>query len=227
MKRGLAESPSATSGIADRERKAAPVLNELARLYPDADCALDHADPWQLLVATVLSAQSTDARVNLVTPELFRRFPRALDMAEADQTEIEAEIRSIGLFRNKARHLRGAARLIVEEHAAEVPSTMSDLIRLPGVARKTANVVLGVCWGIAEGIVVDTHVARLAWRLGLSVERRDVRRIEIELMNLVPKHDWIAISHRLIRHGRLVCSARSPRCPTCALAALCPHFSSS
>ncbi len=114
--------------------------------------------------------------------------------------------------------------MIVEEHATEVPSTLRELVRLPGVARKTANVVLGVCWGIAEGVVVDTHVARLSWRLGLSVERRDVRKIEVELMGLVPKDDWIVISHRLIHHGRLVCSARSPSCPTCALAALCPHF---
>jgi len=213
--------PSAGAG-ADAARRDS-IQQALARLYPDADCALDHADPWQLLVATVLSAQSTDVRVNRVTPSLFERFPTIEAFAGADQAEIEDEIRSIGLFRNKARHLRAAARMILERFAGEVPGTLAQLVQLPGVARKTANVVLGVCWGIAEGVVVDTHVARLAWRLGLAEERHDPRRIEIELMDRVPEEDWIVISHRLILHGRAVCSARAPRCDACQLATLCRH----
>jgi len=201
---------------------ARKTLDELARLYPDADCALVHDDAWQLLVATILSAQSTDERVNKVTPHLFSRFPTPGAMAEAPQEEVEEEIRTIGLFRNKARHIRAASARIVEEFEGEVPQEMEDLLSLAGVARKTANVVLGVVFEIAEGIVVDTHVSRLAWKLGLTRERKNAVRIERELMKVVSRADWIVISHRLILHGRQVCIARAPRCGDCSLAAWCP-----
>ncbi len=201
--------------------QVAPILEELARLYPDADCALRHDSPWQLLVATILSAQATDKRVNLVTPALFARFPTVLEMAAAERSEIEEQIRSIGIFRNKAKNIQASARMVRDEFGGEVPRTLEELTRLPGVARKTANVVLGVVWGIAEGIVVDTHVARLSWRLGLTTERRNVQRIERDLMALIPRAQWIVLSHRLILHGRGPCTARSPRCSACSLVTLC------
>lgn len=195
--------------------------DELRRLYPDAECALDYANPWQLLVATILSAQSTDERVNLVTPSLFRRFPGPVEMSEATQEEVETEIQSIGLFRNKAKNLRGAASRLVELHGGAVPQSLEALVALPGVARKTANVVRGVAWGLADGVVVDTHVARLSWRMGFSSERHNVVKIERDLMWLIPHDDWVMISHRLIFHGRRVCAARSPRCDVCQLFTWC------
>ena len=202
----------------------APILTELERLYPDAECTLDYRDAWQLLVATILSAQSTDARVNQVTPALFARFPTVRDVADAELPELEQAIRTIGIFRNKAKNLRAAAQLLMAEYGGRVPRTMTDLQRLPGVARKTANVVMGTAWGIAEGIAVDTHVSRVAWRLGLAQGKGRPERIERELMERVQREQWIVLSHRLILHGRRVCLARSPRCEACTLRKHCRHF---
>jgi len=194
----------------------------LAREYPDARCELDFRSPWELLVATVLSAQSTDVRVNAVTPELFARWPRPADLAAASQEEVEAVIRSAGMFRNKARLLRATARVLEDEYDGEVPAEIDALVALPGVGRKTAKVVLGEGFGIAAGITVDTHVRRLARRLGLT-RFEDPERIAAELEGLLPREDWIRFATRLILHGRRVCSARNPRCEDCALSEICPR----
>jgi endonuclease-3 len=184
-------------------------------------CALDHRSPFELLVATILSAQCTDERVNQVTPALFARYPTPAAMAKADPADLEDLIRSTGFFRNKARSLLGAAQRLTAAYGGEVPRTMDDLLTLPGVARKTANVVLGTAFGLATGVVVDTHVSRLAGRLGLSAQK-DPPKIERDLMALLPEDRWIAFSHQLIWHGRKVCQARTPRCGECTLAPLCP-----
>ncbi len=202
--------------------RAAAIEAALADAYPDAACELDFAGPFELLVATILSAQCTDARVNTVTPALFARFPDARALAAAAPDEIEALIRSTGFFHNKAKSLLGMARAVVERHGGEVPAAMDALTRLPGVGRKTANVVLGTAFGIATGIVVDTHVARLARRLGLTAED-DPERIERDLTALFPASSWVALGHRLILHGRRVCHARTPACDGCWLAPLCPR----
>ncbi len=204
-------------------KRAAAVAAALAAAYPDATCELDFTDPYQLLVATILSAQCTDARVNTVTPALFARFPDAMALAGADQVEVEELIRSTGFFRNKAKALLGMARAVAEHHGGEIPAAMDALTRLPGVGRKTANVVLGTAFGLATGVVVDTHVARLAQRLGLSAES-DPEKIERDLMELFPPAEWVALGHRLILHGRRVCSARKPACDACLLAAICPRI---
>ena len=196
-------------------------LRRLDRLYPAADCALEHANPYELLVATVLSAQCTDKAVNRVTPALFERFPGPAELAEAKPEEIEPFIRSIGLFRNKAKNLRAAAQLLVEHHGGEVPQTMEALLELPGVARKTANVVLGTAFGKAVGVVVDTHVLRLSNRLGF-VHADTPTKVERALIERVPRRRWIKLSHQLILHGRETCLARKPRCERCALAPDCP-----
>jgi endonuclease-3 len=201
---------------------AAAIEAALAAAYPDAACELDFSDPYQLLVATILSAQCTDARVNTVTPALFARFPDARALAAAAPEELEALIRSTGFFRNKAKALLGMARAVVERHDGEIPAAMDALTRLPGIGRKTANVVLGTAFGLATGVVVDTHVARLAARLGLSTET-DPEKIERDLMALFPAAGWVALGHRLIAHGRRVCHARKPACDACPLAALCPR----
>ncbi len=203
--------------------RAAAIEASLAAAYPDATCELDFANPYQLLVATILSAQCTDARVNLVTPALFRRFKDASALAAAGETELEELIRSTGFFRSKARSLLGMARAVVERHGGEVPASMDALTELPGVGRKTANVVLGTAFGMSTGVVVDTHVARLAGRLGLSVQT-DPERIESDLMSLFPPASWVALGHRLILHGRRVCRARKPACDGCALAPVCPRI---
>jgi endonuclease-3 len=200
---------------------AEPVIAALRGAYPGAECALTHEDPFQLLVATILSAQCTDARVNMVTPALFAAYPDAESMSRAGQEEVEAIIRSTGFYRNKAKSIRGASARIVEAFGGRVPKTMEDLLTLPGVARKTANVVLGVGYGIADGIVVDTHVERLSRRLGLS-KGKNPEAIEQELMRVVPPSDWIAFSHLLIDHGRQICQARRPACERCTLTLLCP-----
>jgi len=197
------------------------MLRGLDRLYPAADCELDRKDPFQLLCATVLSAQCTDERVNMVTPALFARFPTPASLAEAPLPVLEDMIRSTGFFRNKAKNLTGAARVLAERWGGEVPRSMEELLQLPGVARKTANVVLGTGFGIAAGVVVDTHVTRLAQRLGLTRETVP-EKIEADLMNLIPKERWILFSHQLIWHGRRVCHARKPLCDSCALAPYCP-----
>jgi len=196
------------------------ILDTLARTYPHAECALVHRSPWELLVATILSAQCTDARVNMVTPRLFERFPAPADFARAKLPEIEEEIRSTGFYHNKAKSLSGAARRLIEEFGGEVPRTMDELLRLPGVARKTASVVLGVAFRRAEGIVVDTHVLRLSRRLELSANT-DARRVEQDLIKIIPRPRWIDFSHEMIHHGRRTCIARKPRCIDCTLEKLC------
>ncbi|HEV2742085.1 MAG TPA: endonuclease III [Rubrobacter sp.] len=202
----------------------APVEETIARLkseYPDATTALDWENPLELLVATILSAQTTDVRVNAVTPNLFAKYPTAADYAAADPTELEEDIRPTGFFRNKAKSLRGMATALVEDHGGEVPQTMGELVALPGVGRKTANVVLGNAFGIDEGVVVDTHVRRLSNRLGFTAEN-DPEKIEKDLMQAVPKRDWTVFSHLLILHGRSVCKARKPACADCIVNDLCP-----
>ncbi len=201
--------------------RVAEILRRLRAAYPDAQCALRHSNPLELLVATILSAQCTDERVNQVTQELFKQYRTAEDYAMANPEELEQAIRSTGFYRNKARHIQGAARRMIERFGGEVPRTMEELLELPGVARKTANVVLGVAFHRAEGIVVDTHVQRVARRLGLT-RQQDPGKIERELMVTIPRHDWIDFGHQLIWHGRKVCHARKPDCLNCPLRDLCP-----
>ena len=196
------------------------ILKGLDEAYPDAVCALNHRTPWELLVATILSAQCTDARVNMVTPELFRRFPTPAAMAKAKIAELEELVRTTGFFRNKAKSIQGAAKKITEEFGGKVPETLAELITVPGAARKTANVVLGVSFGKAEGVVVDTHVFRISRRLELA--RGDTaQEVEKELMAVLPQDRWISYSHQVIHHGRQVCVARSPKCDKCNLETLC------
>ena len=223
MKRTTRRSPSP-----DRERgsggegvRATQVLKLLRRAYPDATCALTHRSAFELLAATILSAQCTDVRVNLVTPALFARYPDASALAAARQGEVEALIRSTGFFRNKAKNLIAMAQALVADHGGEVPNTMEALHRLPGVGRKTANVVLGNWFGINDGVTVDTHVTRLARLLKLT-KHTDPVKIERDLMALIPREDWTLISHLLILHGRAVCIANRPKCGECVLAKLCP-----
>ncbi len=200
--------------------RIAAILNGLDEAYPRAECALTHRSPWELLVATILSAQCTDVRVNMVTPELFRRFPTPAAMAKATLPQLEALIRTTGFFRNKAKSIQGAARKIVAEFGGQVPQTLAEIITLPGVARKTANVVLGVAYGKAEGVVVDTHVFRIARRLGLA-KGDTPEKVEQELMRILPQKRWISFSHQIIHHGRAVCVARKPKCERCNLEQLC------
>jgi endonuclease-3 len=201
-------------------RRARRIADTLAALYPDAECALRHQTPLQLLVATILSAQCTDARVNLVTPALFARFQTARDFAAADPAELERLIASTGFFRMKAKNIRACCAMLVERHGGDVPRTLDELVQLPGVGRKTANVVLGEAFDV-PGITVDTHVGRLSRRLGLTVHEDPVK-VEFDLMAVVPETDWTLFSHRLILHGRRVCAARKPRCGVCALNPTCP-----
>jgi len=205
----------------DPVKQARQVCGALKHAYPEASCALTHAGPYQLLVATILSAQCTDARVNMVTPELFRRFPDATSLARAVPGELEALIRSTGFFRAKTRNLLAMANQVVERHHGKIPRDLGDLTALAGVGRKTANVVLGTAYGLAFGIVVDTHVKRLARRLGLT-SRNTPEHIEQDLMPVIPRRQWVDLSHRLIQHGRRVCLARRPRCDVCSLASICP-----
>ena len=200
--------------------RIAAILKALDEAYPDVQCALAHSSPWELLVATILSAQCTDVRVNMVTPELFKRFPTPAAMSKATLPQLEALIRTTGFFRNKAKSIREAARKIVAEFGGKVPQTLAELITIPGAARKTANVVLGVCFGKAEGVVVDTHVFRIAHRLSLA-KGDTPQKVEQELMRILPQERWIAFSHQLIHHGREVCIARKPKCDRCNLEQLC------
>jgi endonuclease-3 len=218
MKKKLPEKKSLRGPLAP-ERVAA-ILKGLDEAYPDAECALTHRSPWELLVATILSAQCTDVRVNMVTPELFRCFPTPKAMAKASLPELEALIRTTGFFRNKAKSIQGAARKVIADFNGEVPQTLAELITIPGAARKTANVVLGVCFGKAEGIVVDTHVFRIARRLELA-NGDTPEKVEQELMQVVPRERWICFSHQIIHHGRQVCTARNPKCNVCNLEPLC------
>ena len=196
------------------------ILKGLDEAYPKAVCALHHRSPWELLVATILSAQCTDVRVNMVTPELFRRFPTPAAMAKASLPELEELIRTTGFFRNKAKSIQGAARKIIADFGGQVPQTLAELITIPGAARKTANVVLGVCFSKAEGVVVDTHVFRIARRLELA-KGDTAEKVEQELMQVLPHDRWISFSHQIIQHGRQVCDARKPKCEQCNLEPLC------
>ncbi len=216
----MASDQQPQPSAAERER-AARIVAILRDLYPDAKCSLDFTTPLELLVATVLSAQCTDERVNVVTKRLFQRYRSAADYAAADPETLEQDIKQTGFYRNKAKHLREAGQMLVERYEGEVPRTMAELIELPGVARKTANVVMGNAYGIVEGVVVDTHVGRLARRLGLTTSEDPVK-VEQELMALLPQSDWLDLSHLLIYHGRAICQARKPLCETCELASLCP-----
>lgn len=205
-----------------KSKRVQTLIKQLRKLYPDAECALHHANPFQLLLATILSAQCTDEKVNQVTPALFERYRTPRDFAEADLPELEEMIRPTGFFKNKAKSLKGAAQAIVEKHGGEVPQTLEELVELPGVGRKTANVVLGVAFHIPSGVVVDTHVARLSFRLGLTASDNPVQ-IEKDLQVLVPKSSWIEWSHLLIFHGRRICKAQRPQCDHCALLPNCPR----
>lgn len=202
------------------KERATKLLARFDRAYPKAQCALRHGDPLQLLVSTILSAQCTDERVNRVTEKLFRNYRTAEDFAYATPRKLEATIRPTGFFRNKTKSIMGACKKIVEEFDGRVPRKMDELLSLPGVARKTANVVLGTAFGVASGVVVDTHVHRLSHRLGLS-KQKDPKKIEQDLMQIIPKRKWIILSHQLIWHGRLVCQARKPKCVECMIEDLC------
>ncbi len=205
---------------ADRKRRVARILKALDELYPRATCALHHQNAWQLLVATILSAQCTDKRVNELTPALFAKYPRIEDFANANQHELANDIRSTGFFNNKAKALIGAARTILTEFHGQVPRTMEDLLKVPGAARKTANVVLGTAFGIPSGVVVDTHVQRVSRRLDLT-KQDDPVKIEQDLMKVIPKERWILFSHQVIHFGRNICVARKPKCPECPLDPIC------
>ena len=205
-------------------RKKARAIEVFARLklaHPDAHCELDHETPLQLLMATILSAQCTDKRVNMVTPSLFKRFPTALALADAKQEELEEMIKSTGFFRNKAKSLIGLGKALVERHGGAVPDSMETLVKLPGVGRKTANVILGNAFRKNEGVVVDTHVGRLSLRLGLTRETDPVK-VERGLMPLIPREDWTMLAHVLVFHGRRICYARTPKCEICVLSEICP-----
>lgn len=214
------KSPKKESSAALRER-VGNICRVLDQHYPEPECALIHNSPFQLLIATILSAQCTDAMVNKVTPALFARFPDAAALAESDQEEVEQLIKSTGFYRNKAKNIRGAAQVLVTNFGGEVPRSMNELLTVPGAARKTANVVLGTAYGIASGVVVDTHVTRIAGQLGLTSSTNAVK-IEQDLVKLLPKERWISFSHQLILHGRAICIARRPRCGECPLAGFCP-----
>jgi endonuclease-3 len=203
------------------KRRTRRIVAALAKLYPEARCALDHENPLQLLIATILSAQCTDVRVNLISPALFARFGDARTFASANARELELAIASTGFFRNKARNIIACCTKLVEQHGGDVPRTLEELVELPGVGRKTANVVLGAAYAV-PGITVDTHVGRVSRRLGLTAHA-DPEKVERDLMALVPKKEWTVFSHRMIYHGRQVCHARKPRCQECQLASLCPR----
>lgn len=207
---------------AKEDHRIGEILRGLDQEYTHAECALHHDNPFQLLVATILSAQCTDVRVNMVTPQLFQRYPTPRELARADEGEVQEIIRSTGFFRNKAKNLVGAARTIVETFEGEVPESMEELLQLPGVARKTANVVLGTAFGISSGVVVDTHVKRLSYRLGLTTDT-DPKKVEHDLMGQIPRDRWISFSHQLIHHGRQICNSRKPKCDACVLVNVCPY----
>jgi len=205
---------------AERKSRIADILRRLNQMYPDATCALLHRNPWELLVATILSAQCTDKRVNMVTPELFAKYPTPRDFAAVKPEVLAEDIRSTGFFNNKAKSIVGAAKKVVSEFGGKVPRTIEEMLTIPGAARKTANVVLGTAYGIASGVVVDTHVQRLSARLDLTKETDPVK-IERDLMKIIPQDRWILFSHQLILHGRALCVARNPKCAECALNNLC------
>ncbi len=206
----------------DEKQRVHTIVAKLAEAYPVAPCALHHKSPFELIVATILSAQCTDERVNLVTPALFVKYRTPLALAQADQMELEAIIRSTGFYRNKATNLIGMAKAVVEKYDGQLPRDLEELVHLPGVGRKTANVVLGTAFGIATGVVVDTHVKRISNLLGLTTSQNP-EQIERDLMAIIPPKEWIDFSHRLIHHGRRICIARRPKCPECPLLGVCPR----
>jgi endonuclease-3 len=214
------KSPSRPANRAQAPERVKAILEKLDEAYPEVECALHHRSPWELLVATILSAQCTDVRVNMVTPELFRRFPTPAATAKATLPELEALIRTTGFFHNKAKSIQGAGRKVVEDFGGRIPQTLEELITIPGAARKTANVVLGVAFGKAEGVVVDTHVLRISRRLELATTDTP-QQVEQELMKVIPRDRWISFSHQVIHHGRQICIARKPKCDHCNLEQLC------
>ena len=223
-KKAAAKTPTAKKArkpqLKTSPERIAKIIAGLQKAYPDATCALVHSNAWELLVSTILSAQCTDARVNMVTPTLFRRFPTPAAMAKAPLPEIEELIRTTGFFRNKAKSISGAAKGVVERFGGKVPETMDEILTLPGVARKTGNVVLGVAYNVAEGIVVDTHVLRLSRRLELTLNT-EPKKVEQDLVKIIRKDHWIDFSHELILHGRAICIARKPRCADCTIEREC------
>ena len=219
-KTGRINLPSKPKTATEKQSRTAAILTRLDEMYPNVTCALDHSNAWELLVATILSAQCTDKRVNMVTPGLFRKYPAIQDFANAKPEELAQDIRSTGFFNNKAKSVMGAARKILNDFDGEIPREMELLLTVPGAARKTANVVLGTAFGISSGVVVDTHVQRISARLDLTKESDPVK-IERDLMKAIPQSRWILFSHQIIHHGRAVCVARNPKCAECKLADLC------
>lgn len=215
--------PAATPSAAELKKRAAKIVAQLKKDFPDADCALVHQTPFQLLIATILSAQCTDERVNIVCKDLFKTYKRPADFAAAPLNELEQAVKSTGFYRNKAANIKACSTQLVDKYDGKVPKDLDALVELAGVGRKTANVVLGTAYGIPTGVVVDTHVGRLSLRLGLT-EQNDAVKVEQDLMQLIPQSEWIGFSHRLILHGRQVCSARKPDCPGCSLNKLCPKI---
>jgi endonuclease-3 len=208
---------------AERKRHAAKVVRALTRDYPDATCALDFETPLELLIATILSAQCTDERVNMVTEKLFQRYRTAADYARTRLSTLEKEIRSTGFFRNKAKAIKECCRRLVDDYDGQLPQDIDRMVELPGIGRKTANVVLGTAYGIPTGVVVDTHVGRLSRRLGMT-EQKNPEKVEAELMDQLPTKEWIDFSHRMIHHGRRVCTARRPHCGDCSMSPFCPKM---
>ncbi|MBI1246304.1 endonuclease III [bacterium] len=209
--------------LAERKKQARRVVRQLKKDYPDAECALNYDSPFQLLIATILSAQCTDVRVNIVTKDLFAKYPDADAMAAAPVKTLEKIIQTTGFFRNKAKNIHAASQALVDQYDGEVPQDLESLVELPGVGRKTANVVLGTAFGIASGIVVDTHVGRLTKRMGLT-NKTDAVKIEQQLLEVIPKKEWVDFSHRLIHHGRAICAARKPKCDQCHFKKFCPQI---
>jgi endonuclease III len=207
--------------IEELKTRTRDIIRRLKRAYPDAKCSLNHSNPFELLVATILSAQCTDERVNIVTADLFRKYKKPEDYLKVSPRELEKDIQSTGFFRNKTKSIQGTSKVLTEEHGGQVPHTMDELLELPGVARKTANVVLGNAFGVKAGVVVDTHVTRLSHRLALT-EQKTAEKIEQDLIPIVPKKDWVIFPHLLIAHGRKICKARNPLCPECPVEKLCP-----
>jgi endonuclease-3 len=205
----------------DRKARLRKISRQLKSAYPDAKCTLNHSNAFELLIATILSAQCTDERVNIVTADLFRKYRKPEDYLKVSPSELQNDIRTTGFFRNKAKSIQGTAKMLTEQYGGRVPNTIVELLELPGVARKTANVVLGNAFGVSSGIVVDTHVTRLARRLGLT-EQKQAEKIERDLVEIVPRKDWVVFSHLLIAHGRKVCKARNPLCAQCIIEKLCP-----
>lgn len=217
----MAKRADVTESVEERKKRVREVTRRLKRAYPDATTALNHTNAFELLIATILSAQSTDERVNIVTADLFRKYRKPEDYLKVPASELEKDIHSTGFFRNKTKSIQGTSKMLIEEFGGQVPHTMDELIKLPGVARKTANVVLGNAFGIKAGVVVDTHVTRLSHRLAFSQEKT-AEKIELDLIEIVPRKDWVIFPHLMIFHGRRTCKARSPLCEECVVEKQCP-----